>query len=229
MASKSRKTKRKSPPQAQGSSDDALSRERIAAAAVALLDEQGLNGLTMRRLAEQLGSGVMSLYWHVKNKEEVLALALDSILEYRPPQLATPLAWRAQVLHLLEDWRVIMLRHPWSASLLPRQALGQNILGRLELLGQALSSAGVADEELNAAIWSLWNYVMGATITRSSFDHATKENAASSDQALAPSGQHPTIERTGLLLDDDWDGVFVRGLGFLLDGIISKRSTSSSL
>lgn len=229
MASKSRKTKRESPPQTQDSSDDALSRARIAAAAVALLDEQGLNGLTMRRLAEQLGSGVMSLYWHVKNKEEVLALALDSILEYRPPQLADPQAWRAQVLHLLEDWRVIMLRHPWSASLLPRQALGQNILGRLELLGQALSSAGVADEELNAAIWSLWNYVMGATITRSSFDHAAKENAASSDQASASSGQHPTIERTGLLLDDDWDGVFVRGLGFLLDGLISKRSTSSSL
>lgn len=225
MASKSPKTKRESPSQDQGPSDDALSRARIAAEAIALLDAQGLNGLTMRRLAEQLGSGVMSLYWHVKNKEEVLALALDSALEYRTPQTSEPQTWRAQVLDVLEDWRAIMLRHPWTAQLLPSQVLGPNILGRLELLGQALSSAGVADEELNAAIWSMWNYVMGATITRSSFEHAANERAAASAAPKASEGLHPTIERAGLLLDDDWDGVFRRGLGFLLDGIISKRST----
>lgn len=220
MASK-RNVKNKPPQPAPEATDETpLSRARIAQAAVEILDAQGVSGLTMRRLAEQLGSGVMSLYWHVKNKEELFELALDSILEYRSlSQTTAPHNWRAEVIHLLEDWRAIMLRHPWSAALLPRHALGQNILGRLEILGHALSSAGVADEDLNAAIWSLWNYVMGATITRASFNHSAKQADANAHPEH-PSGHHPTIGRSGLLLDDDWDGVFRRGLGFLLSGIV---------
>ena len=133
----------------------------------------------MRRLADRLGSGVMSLYWHVDNKEDVFDLALDSVLEYRgPPQTAEPQDWRGEVVHMLEDWRASMLRHPWSASLLPRRALGPNILSRLELLSKTLSRAGVADADLNVAIWSLWNYVMGATITRASFDLSDDDRAA---------------------------------------------------
>ena len=140
---------------------------------------KGVDGLTMRRLADRLGSGVMSLYWHVDNKEDVFDLALDSVLEYRgPPQIVEPQDWRGEVVHMLEDWRASMLRHPWSASLLPRRALGPNILSRLELLGKTLSGAGVADADLNVAIWSLWNYVMGATITRASFDLSDDDRAA---------------------------------------------------
>ncbi len=54
-----------------------LSLERIVATAVELLDTEGFDGLTMRRLADRLGSGAMSLYWHVDNKEEVFDLALE--------------------------------------------------------------------------------------------------------------------------------------------------------
>lgn len=177
----------------------------------------------MRRLADRLGSGVMSLYWHVDNKEEVFDLALDAVLEYRrPPKAAEPQDWRAEVVHMLEDWRASMLRHPWSASLLPRQALGQNTLSRLEMLSKTLSRAGVADADMNVAIWSLWNYLMGATITRASFDLSDEDRAAAQKHLEKLSGHHPTIERTGLLLDDDWDGVFRKGLVLLLDGLSPK-------
>ncbi|PTE11781.1 TetR/AcrR family transcriptional regulator [Mesorhizobium helmanticense] len=203
-------------------SEPALSRERIVATAVELLDAQGLDGLTMRRLADRLGSGVMSLYWHVNNKEDVFDLALDSVLEYRgPPQIVESQDWRADVVHMLEDWRASMLRHPWSASLLPRRALGPNILSRLELLGKALSKAGVADTDLNVAIWSLWNYVMGATITRASFDLSDDDRAAA--QQRLTSERYPTIERSRLLLDNDWDGAFRKGLDFLLDGLAPRE------
>jgi AcrR family transcriptional regulator len=205
-------------------SEPSLSRERIVAAAVELLDAQGIGGLTMRRLGDRLGSGVMSLYWHVDSKEDVFDLALDSVLEYRrPPQMAESQDCREEVIHMLEDWRASMLRHPWSASLLPRQVLGQNILGRLELLSKALSRAGVADADLNAAIWSLWNYVMGATITRASFDLSAKDRADAQQRLEDLSGHHPTIERSRLLLDDDWDGVFRKGLDFLLDGLAARQ------
>ena len=201
-------------------SEPPLSRERIEATAVELLDAEGLDGLTMRRLADRLGSGVMSLYWHVDNKEGVFDLALDSVLEYRgPPQIVEAQDWRGEVVHMLEDWRVSMLRHPWSASLLPRRALGPNILGRLELLSKTLAKAGVADADLNVAIWSLWNYVMGATITRASFDLSDDDRAAAQLRLAQLSERYPTIERSRLLLDSDWDGAFRKGLGFLLDGL----------
>lgn len=205
-------------------SEPPLSRQRIAAIAVELLDAQGVDGLTMRRLADRLGSGVMSLYWHVDSKEDVFDLALDSVLDYRgPPEIAGSQGWRGEVVHMLDDWRASMLRHPWSASLLPRRALGPNILGRLELLGKALSGAGVADADINVAIWSLWNYVMGATITRTSFDLSDDDRAAAQQRLARLSERYPTIEGSRLLLDNDWDGAFRKGLDFLLDGLAPRQ------
>ncbi|PST27158.1 TetR family transcriptional regulator [Mesorhizobium plurifarium] len=202
-------------------SEPPLSREHIVAAAVELLDAQGVDGLTMRRLADRLGSGVMSLYWHVANKEDVFDLALDRVLEYRgPPPIVKSEDWRGEVFHMLEDWRASMLRHPWSASLLPRRALGPNMLGRLELLSRTLSGAGVADADLNVAIWSLWNYVMGATITRASFGLSDDERAAAQQRLTSLGERYPTVERSRLLLDGDWDGAFRKGLDFLLDGLV---------
>ncbi|RWC55679.1 TetR/AcrR family transcriptional regulator C-terminal domain-containing protein [Mesorhizobium sp.] len=207
-------------PVQEASSESPLSRDRIVATAVELLDAQGIDGLTMRRLADCLGSGVMSLYWHVDNKEDVFDLALDSVLEYRGSlDIVESQDWRRDVVHMLEDWRAIMLRHHWSASLLPRRALGPNILGRLEMLSKTLSRAGVADADLNVAIWSLWNYVMGATLTRASFDLSDDDRAAGQQRLTILSEHYPTIERSRLLLDNDWDGAFRKGLGFLLDGL----------
>lgn len=217
---RSQRTSKGTRPAPEKHGEPPLTLERIVATAIELLDAQGLAGLTMRRLADRLGSGVMSLYWHVDNKEEVFDLALDAVLEYRgSPRAAGSRDWRADVIHMLEDWRASMLRHPWSASLLPRQALGRNVLGRLEMLSRTLSEAGVADADMSVAIWSLWNYVMGATITRASFDLSDDDRAAAQEHLEHLSGHHPTIERTQVLLDDDWDGVFRRGLGFLLDGL----------
>ncbi|PDT81108.1 TetR/AcrR family transcriptional regulator C-terminal domain-containing protein [Sinorhizobium sp. BJ1] len=204
-------------------SEPPLSLERIVATAVELLDAQGVDGLKMRRLADRLGSGAMSLYWHVDNKEEVFDLALDSVLEYRgPPQIVESQDWRREVIHMLEDWRASMLRHPWSASLLPRRALGPNMLSRLEMLSKTLSRAGVADADLNVTIWSLWNYVIGATVTRASFDLSDDDRAAAQQRLTRLSEHYPTIERSRLLLDNDWDGAFRKGLDFLLDGLAPR-------
>jgi len=202
-------------------SESPLSLERIVATAVELLDAEGIGGLKMRRLADRLGSGAMSLYWHVANKEEVIDLALNAVLEYRGlPQNVETQDWRGEAVHMLEDWRAGMLCHPWSASLLPQRALGPNILSRLELLSKTLSRAGVADADLNVAIWTLWNYVIGATITRASFDLTEEDRAAGQERLTRLSEHYPTIERSRLLLDSDWDGVFRKGLDFLLDGLV---------
>ncbi|MBN9271933.1 MAG: helix-turn-helix transcriptional regulator [Mesorhizobium sp.] len=85
-----------------------LSLERIVATAVELLDSHGADSLSMRRLADRLGAGAMSLYWHVDNKEQVFDLALDAVLAYAPPTPAGPRDWRADAVLMLEDWRADM-------------------------------------------------------------------------------------------------------------------------
>lgn len=223
MAEKQSKRPRRTQTPPSGA-EQGLSLERIVATAVAMLDAEGLDGLKMRQLADRLGAGAMSLYWHVSNKEEVLDLALDSVLAYRgPPPNTDRQDWREDIVHMVEDWRASMLRHPWSASLLPRRALGPNLLVRLEHLGQSLSNAGVADADLNAAIWSLWNYALGATVTRASFDRSVDDRTAAQQRLADPGERYPTIERSRLLLDDDWDGTFRKGLDFLLDGLVPGR------
>ena len=88
-----------------------------------------------------------------------------------------------------------------------------------------MSKAGVADADLNVAIWSLWNYVMGATITRASFDRS-EDDMAAAQRRLTDLGA-PTIERSRLLLDNDWDGVFRNGLDFLLDGFVPRGAVAT--
>lgn len=79
---------------------------------MALLDEEGIDGLTMRRLAERIGSGVTTLYWHVDTKDDVVDLALDAIFGELPPAPPADTDWRAAIVALLLDWRTAMLRHP---------------------------------------------------------------------------------------------------------------------
>lgn len=208
------------------SGEPPLSRDRIIAAAVDLLDAHGIDGLTMRRLADRLGSGAMSLYWHVSNKDEVLDLALDAVLACPVrPEPAGPAGWTGDVVDMLEDWRASMLSHPWSAVLLPRRALGPGILGRLEFLGSTLSAAGVEDADLNVAIWSIWNYVMGATVTRASFEGPDADPVAAGQRLATIGEDYPTIGQSRLLLDSDWEGTFRKGLYFLLEGL-TVRSPS---
>lgn len=200
-----------------------LSRARIVDEAVALLDERGIEGLTMRRLAERLGSGVTTLYWHVDNKEDVVDLALDAIFVQLPKSSKEiqPGEWREEVIALVIDWRAAMLNHPWSAALLQRPALGPNLLDRLEFLQAALARAGLTSQKLITSTWTLYNYVMGATISRASHTLSDEDREAAQERLRNQGDRYPTLSAMDHLLEDDWDGVFVDGLDYILSGIAS--------
>src|SRR6476469_1505374 len=88
-----------------------LSRERIIAAAVAIVDEHGLESLSMRKLGAALGVEAMSLYNHVDNKDDVLDGVLDHVLKEVPlPEL--DLAWEEQLRVLARGFRAAGLAHP---------------------------------------------------------------------------------------------------------------------
>ncbi|WP_231619085.1 TetR/AcrR family transcriptional regulator [Nonomuraea sp. SBT364] len=193
-----------------------LTLDRIVAEAVALLDEEGEARLTMRRLAERLGTGSTTLYWHVKTKDDVLDLALDAVFGEVPLPAAG--AWRERAAALVTGWRAALLRHPWSTGLLDRPLMGPNALERTEFLYATLAGAGFGGADLPAAAFSLSTFVTGSA-TMQARDPAG-DGAAVAGRLLAHREAYPVLAAHGL--DPDWDAVFARGLAYLLDGMAAR-------
>ncbi|MGI5211552.1 TetR/AcrR family transcriptional regulator [Plantactinospora sp. CA-290183] len=206
-----------------------LSRDRIVAAAVELLDAEGVTGLTMRRLAERLDAGSTTLYWHVATKDDVLDLALDHIfgeVELPTGEAGSAGDWRADVETLLLGWRAAMLRHPWSAALLGRPMLGPNVLARTEFLVSALRRSGLVEPDLGAATHGLANYVIGSAVTLASArPEDTDSGPAAREHLAAQADRYPALVASGHLDDRDWDDTFRRGLTYLLDGLAARTGS----
>jgi AcrR family transcriptional regulator len=196
-----------------------LTRERIVNEAVNLLDQHGVNGLTMRRLAESMGVTATALYWHVRIKEDVLDLALDHIFGEVPVPAPTA-DWRSDVRRLTQNWRAVMLRHPWAPSLIGRPVLGPRVLARTEYLQSALVRGGLADLELAVATRLLANYVIGAALTEGTFRQGADPRIpdAARRHITGNPTAYPVLNASGHLDADRWndDELFDRGLDAIL-------------
>src|ERR1700749_5234049 len=89
----------------------ALTVEGIVAAAIEVLDETGVSGLSMRGVAQQLGTGAASLYAHVSGKDELLELVFDELVGRVPLPEPDPKIWREQVRQMLRDLRAVLISH----------------------------------------------------------------------------------------------------------------------
>ncbi len=130
-----------------------LSRERIAAVAVAFIDENGMTGLSMRKLGAKLGVEAMSLYNHVANKDDLLAAAGDVLLgEVLNEFVADPeRSFAEDTRAIAVAFRNVAIRHPGSASLMYDQPLSS--LRGLEFLQTCFEVFGkVADTDDGAAL-----------------------------------------------------------------------------
>lgn len=211
------------PPRA-GRAEPVVTLGRIVTAAVALLDEEGADRLTMRRLAERLETAATTLYLHVETKDDVLDLALDAVFGEVPVLPATGGAWRDDATALITEWRATMLRHPWSVTVLDRPLLGPNVLARTEHLHAVLAGAGLTGPPLTAAAYALANYVIGsATMQVAGAGYGEAEWKRAADlHVLTRRELYPTLAAHGSPIGNDWDAVFATGLGYLLDGIGSR-------
>lgn len=206
-----------------------LTRERIVTEAVALLDEEGVSGLTMRRLAERLGTGSTTLYWHVSTKDDVLDLAVDEVFGEVPVPPGGNRGrgtWRGTVAGVLHELRAALLRHPWAAGLVGRPLIGPNALARQEFLHAELTHAGFTGAELTRTAYALSNYLIGSAMMQTAWqvrDEPAARRAADA-HVQAQRDRYPTLADGEHLLEDDWDASFTRGLDYLLDGIAAQSS-----
>ena len=196
-----------------------LTRDRIVAAAVLLLDQHGSDGLTMRRLAGALDVTPTALYWHVRTKDYVLDLALDHVFGDVEVPAATG-DWRADVRSLLHGWRAAMLRHSWAPTLIGRPMLGPNVLARTEFLQSDMTRGGLSGLELTVTTRLLANYVIGAAVTETAWRRTGDPQAQQQARrhVTANPAAYPTLHESGHLDPARWsdDDLFDRGLTAIL-------------
>ena len=99
-----------------------LSKDRVMRAAITVADKGGIESLTMRKLAEELGVEAMSLYYHVANKEAVLDGVVEALMGEIEQELggfgvpAEVTSWKTVMRERILSARTVMLRHPWGSG-----------------------------------------------------------------------------------------------------------------
>lgn len=123
-----------------------LTREAIVDAALRVLEREGMDGLSMRNVGEELGTGAASLYWHVRNKEELLQLVFERVTEELVLPEPDPARWQEQLKDIGRQMRSIMTGHRDSALIsLGRIPSGPAIARLSEWLFELLKPAGIPD------------------------------------------------------------------------------------
>ncbi|WP_336211511.1 TetR/AcrR family transcriptional regulator [Nonomuraea sp. LPB2021202275-12-8] len=211
------------------------SRDEIVRAAVELLDAEGLDGLSMRKLGAKLGSGATSLYWYVANKDELLELVYDEFWSGMTMPDPAEASWRHAVGAFARGLRQLILRHPWSVGLIGRTpALGPNAMGITDSLRRAFKLAGFAGLEIDYANTALTAYVFGMTIPEVAWNQAVAEHSfdrASMVEAVATAAaDYPELAKV-IQEAEHADPLAVRemafsfGLASMLDGLEARLVT----
>lgn len=143
-----------------------LSREQIVRAAVAVLDKEGLEALSMRRLGAELGAGATSLYWHVANKNELLELALDEIWgSIDNGGLESASGLRELLSTFAYNFRAALLSHPWAATLIGQiPSVGPQAFQLTERLRRAFTEAGFRGFDVYLASGTVTSFVLGQVV-----------------------------------------------------------------
>jgi AcrR family transcriptional regulator len=150
-----------------------ISRDAIVTAAIGLLDREGLAALSMRRLAEELGAGAASLYWHVGSKDGLLDLVMDEVIGEAKVPDPDPDRWQEQLRQIAREQRAASLRHPWLVRVsIGRIPMGPNALRYSERILAILRAAGLPPRLAVQGYLLLIATVNGFTIDETGVDDA---------------------------------------------------------
>jgi AcrR family transcriptional regulator len=156
-------------------SDAGLSKQRVVLEAIRLADREGVEGLSMRKLASALNAGAMSLYHYVANKEELLDAMIDIVFEEieLPPEGTD---WQSAIRVRAVSARQVLVRHPWAIGLLDsRTSPGPANLHHHEAVIACLRKAGFSILMATHANWLLDSYVFGFALQEANLPFDTAD------------------------------------------------------
>jgi AcrR family transcriptional regulator len=208
----------------------ALSRKQIVHVAILIADEEGLEAVSMRRLARGLRSGAMSIYHYFQSREELLDLMGDTVAaEMLVDEL--PDDWREALRAIAHHTRASFLNHPWLlGTLQDRPRVSPNLLRHIEQSAQSVSALG---ETGAGIVFAVDDYTIGYTLRelagRRTGDRAKGIAKRFRDEANEPyvrylleSGEFPMLSRFVTLDHEPPPNRFDDGLDWLLDGFARR-------
>nr|WP_062342811.1 TetR/AcrR family transcriptional regulator [Herbidospora sakaeratensis] len=213
-----------------------LTADRVITAAIEVADAEGLAALSMRKVADHLGVGTMSLYTHVPGKAELIDVMLDTVYKETFADARVPDGWRARVERIARDNLALYRRHPWILQVaVSRPPLGPGTLGKYEHELSALDGIGLTDLEMDNVLTLVAAYVHGAARGVVEAARAAQETGMTDEEwwrahepFLAAAGDfsaYPLAARVGSASGEAYNapadpaGSFEFGLARLLDGI----------
>lgn len=225
---------------APGARKPRFTREQLAATALAIADADGFAALSMRRVAEALGAGTMTLYYYVRTKEDLLTLVEDALMrETADACEPLPRPWRAAVAKLAGATRATFLRHAWALRTVSGLRVGPNGLRHIEQSLQAVAGLDLPSDDKLELLAIVDDYVFGhcsSWLRRRSLPALDRKTARALDASLRRSldeGDYPQLrallgERAPIELFElgsrftDEPRHFERGLDALLDGLVKR-------
>jgi AcrR family transcriptional regulator len=217
-----------------GGGEPVLTPERIVAAAIAVADAESLAGLSMRRIATELGAATMALYRHVADKDTLVLQMIDKAFGECVFSLAGPVpdGWRARLEFAARAMWATFRRHPWLAQAMSasRPQLLASTLAGGEWILASLDGHGLDTATMMSTHITLFTYVRGSAVhleVEADDEAVTGLNAdewmdtqVPSLRSMVAAGNLPTLARMiDQPYDYDQDTVFEFGLQRLLDGI----------
>ena len=196
-----------------------LTTERVLAAAVSLADAGGLESLSMRKLAHELGFEVMSLYNHVANKDEVIRGIVDQVIgeiDLAPQQVD----WRIGLRRTAMSAREVLLAHPWVLDVWWRTAAGPARLAMLERILHPLHHAGLSEEVAHHGYHAILMHILGFTVQERNYPPAGADIAAMAAEFLQRLPQDTYPNYTRHVVEHVEQTVTRSGFEFVLDLII---------
>ncbi|GAA2274959.1 TetR/AcrR family transcriptional regulator [Kitasatospora cystarginea] len=223
------KAARRGPKQARSSTE-------IAAAAIAVADAEGVEAVTMRRVAQELGLSPMAVYTYVPGKVELLDLMLDTLYGAMPRTAPAGAGWRARVTAVAEDNRALYAAHPWIAAVATsRPPLGPGLMAKYEYELRALDGLGLSEVEQDSALTHLLAFVQSCARMAADERAAEQDSAMNDRQWWARNAEllarvfdaerYPTAARVGAAAGEAYGGAYSPahayefGLQRVLDGL----------
>ncbi|GAA5080860.1 TetR/AcrR family transcriptional regulator [Nocardia iowensis] len=204
-----------------------LNKDRVLRAAIALADDAGIDSLSMRNLAQQLGVVPMALYKHVANKDELLDGVVDVLVaEIDPPD--SDLDWKPAVRQRILAARRTLQRHPWASRVIEsRPAPTPAVLAYLESIIRMFRAGGFSVDLTHHVMHALGSRIFG--FTQELFDNSANPDPQAQAAALQHlSAEYPHIAEIAVRADHDDQSIvgpgcddqfeFEFALDLLLDG-----------
>ena len=215
-----------------------LTLDQIVGAGIEIADSEGIDALSMRRLATELGMGTMSLYRYVPNKGELLNLMLDHVSGAQHGRVDPDGDWRATLSAVARRSREMYLSHRWLLQVnWSRPVLGPGSVSQMEETVAGLADLPFGDQKKMMVISQLDAYVVGSVREEILYERAAEESGMTEDEFWnnqlpvlvkeMESGRFPAMAALDAdVFDADWTDSFELGLRFLLDGIDAEVTRS---